>query len=107
MKKKQTKAPPVQIRAAPDDWQHFWDGEAPPLVEEMMRKRTQAVRVAKEHAALSIKARTAKNLERDRRIHDAHTAGKTPNEIAADRTIRGKKKLTASTIRRILKAPCP
>lgn len=49
------------------------------------------------------------HTERDRRIHDAHDDGKglSPKQIAGDRKILGKRRLSASQIRRILKAPRP
>jgi hypothetical protein len=53
----------------------------------------------------SVEAR--QHPERDRRIHDAHAKGRTPKQIAGDPKIRGSKKLSASQIRRILKAPRP
>jgi len=46
-------------------------------------------------------------IKRDRRIHDARTAGKKPKQIAGDKKIRGKKKLSASQVRKILKLPRP
>jgi hypothetical protein len=55
----------------------------------------------------SAEVRKNKNVKRDRRIHDAHAAGRTPKQIEGDEKIRGKKRLSASQIRRILKAPRP
>jgi hypothetical protein len=55
------------------------------------------------------KVRASKNVERDRRIHDAHADGKglPPKLIAGNRKILGEKELSASQIRRILKDPRP
>jgi hypothetical protein len=52
-------------------------------------------------------AEARKHIERDRRIHDAHASGKAVKQIAGDQKICGKKKLSASQIRRILQAPRP
>ena len=47
------------------------------------------------------KNRGQKNIERDRRIHDAAAAGKTPKQIALD------EKLSPSIVYRVLRKPCP
>jgi hypothetical protein len=102
MKKKHTKSPPVQIRAAPDDWQHFWDGESPPLVEEVMRKRTQAVRIAKENAARSLEAR--QKPERDELIRKLRVEGKSTHGIGKNAEVimlNGGKSLSRYSINRI------
>jgi hypothetical protein len=61
----------------------------------------QAIRSCK-GVAQSAKRRHSENVTRDRRIHDARVAGMAPKQIAGDRKIRGRKKLSASQIRRIL-----
>ncbi|MGO8827839.1 MAG: hypothetical protein ACLQT5_01200 [Steroidobacteraceae bacterium] len=102
MKKKQAKAPPDIGRPAPDEWQHFWDGEAPPLVEEVMRKRTQAKRVAKENAGKSRDAR--QRPERDEQIRKLRAQGKSTHVIGKNADViklNGGKSLSRYSINRI------
>lgn len=69
-----------------------------------------AARVAKANRAVgtvnSVDARRERTVDRDRRIHDAHVAGKAPKKIAGDRKIVGRK-LSFSQVRRILAKPRP
>jgi hypothetical protein len=83
--------------------------EAKGKAESATRDAVKAEKKAEQDRGIrnSAEARKNKNVKRDRRIHDAYAAGKTPKQIEGDEKIRGKKKLTASQIRRILKAPRP
>ena len=68
--------------------------------------RTQARRA--KGTTTSAARRRADNLARDRRIHDAyHQQGLAPKVIAGRKTIVGKKSLSASRIRSILKEKPP
>jgi hypothetical protein len=73
---------------------------------EQLRKQADRSRRAR-GTATSAEDRGQQNVERDRRIHDARQAGKTPKQIAGDRKIRGKKKLSLSQIYKILAADRP
>jgi hypothetical protein len=77
--------------------------EATVLSTVKAAKKAEQVKGGKENG----KVRKNKNVKRDRRIHDAHADGKTPKQIEGDKKIRGKKLLSASQIRRILKDPRP
>lgn len=64
-------------------------------IEEQDRsRRTQGARKSAE-------ARKARNAARDRRIHDARTAGKTPKQIAHDEAVK------VWTVYRVLRSPRP
>ena len=55
----------------------------------------------------SAEVRGKRNIKRDCRIRKAFAAGKTPKQIAGDKKITGRKRLSASQVRRIVSRPSP
>jgi hypothetical protein len=104
------KAPaPTPNRAAPYDWQHFWNGEATPLDED--RTRAAQLLNAQDNArrakgtTSSAAARAAKNVARNMLIRKLRAEGKRADQIRKNADViklNGDKPLSISSINRVL-----
>lgn len=75
-------------------------------VRQRRRMRERTLRVV--GGLTKARAQRERTLSRNRRIWDAvNVQNKAPKQLEADQKIRGKKKLSASQIRRISKGPRP